>query len=600
MRGAAAISDKRFAFEPLEGRFTPSKSNTWTVIPFSKITDLISKMLFKTNEDRPFCTFSNLDSVLKLRLLSFFDLPELAAISSKSKAGNSLVCHPIIWRSIAARIGCPINEATPEIIYKQVLNFIASLQIIAAELLNTPEPCSTWFLKEELIQFIKKPTIAQIKKMQQFPTALMDIFQFEKMLTRLPNEFPSFNFEPPQELANFPITIERAINTPNLLNKWLSSEEQLIKARDTLAVWKALAKSADLLVPSFADLDTKEAVINRAGDFQTWFEDNKDALQLITKLTLKNLHLTSIPDQLGKLRALQELDFSGSLLTRLPNGISNLANLRSLECGMNLLTFLPKWIDQLTHLQKLNLSGNRLSSLPDTLGNLKELATLDIQHNQLSALPMTIGGCIKLETLILSHNQLTTIPEGICDLKKLKMLTLNSNLLSMLPEKFGQLENLETLDLSENYFSFFPESICLFSLLRSLSFKRNLLSSVPASIGQLVDLKELDLQNNRLEALPKESGNLAKLKVLKLGKNLFTSAPDAIRELVSLKKLDLRDNRLATIPPWLAHVEKLKVENNPLPLDLPAAQSSIQHKKIIWGTLAVAAVGLAFWHRVMM
>ncbi len=50
------------------------------------------------------------------------------------------------------------------------------------------------------------------------------------------------------------------------------------------------------------------------------------------------------------------------------------------------LTELPEPLGQLTQLQSLNLSSNQLTALPESLGQLSQLQEMDLSDNQLTAL----------------------------------------------------------------------------------------------------------------------------------------------------------------------------------------------------------------------
>src|SRR4029453_11875160 len=72
-----------------------------------------------------------------------------------------------------------------------------------------------------------------------------------------------------------------------------------------------------------------------------------------TVLSLSNLGLTALPEELGRLASLQQLILDGNQLTTLPEALGQLTNLQSLDLRDNQLTALPEALGQLTGLQWL-------------------------------------------------------------------------------------------------------------------------------------------------------------------------------------------------------------------------------------------------------
>ena len=82
------------------------------------------------------------------------------------------------------------------------------------------------------------------------------------------------------------------------------------------------------------------------------------------------LSLASLPPEIGRLTALQELYLSFNQLTNLRPEIGRLTALQKLDLSGNQLTSLPPEIGRLTALQELDLSANQLTSLPPEIGRL--------------------------------------------------------------------------------------------------------------------------------------------------------------------------------------------------------------------------------------
>ena len=127
----------------------------------------------------------------------------------------------------------------------------------------------------------------------------------------------------------------------------------------------------------------------------------------------KNIRLTELPKEIGRLKKLEYLSLGTNKLTKLPSSIGNLTNLRVLDLGFNSLESLPPQIGNLKNLEDLRLNNNNLTKLPPQIGNLTKLLTLDLRYNDLKSLPPQIGLCDNLQYLHLTGNKLKTLPKEI-------------------------------------------------------------------------------------------------------------------------------------------------------------------------------------------
>ena len=73
-------------------------------------------------------------------------------------------------------------------------------------------------------------------------------------------------------------------------------------------------------------------------------------------------------------------------LTSLPENIGNLKYLQELDLGWNELIYLPESFGNLVKVQKLYLWGNKLTSLSESFGNLVNLQELDLSDNPIVSL----------------------------------------------------------------------------------------------------------------------------------------------------------------------------------------------------------------------
>ena len=281
-------------------------------------------------------------------------------------------------------------------------------------------------------------------------------------------------------------------------------------------------------------------------------------LQALERLDLSHNTLTSLPESMGNLQALEWLDLSLNTLTSLPESIGNLQALKTLYLSDNMLTSLPESIGNLQALETLDLFHNTLTSLPASIGNLQALKTLYLYRNTLTSLPASIGNLHALETLDLFRNTLTSLPASIGNLKALESLDLSHSMLTSLPESIGNLQALEWLDLSSNTLTSLPESIGNLKALETLDLSHNTLTSLPESIGNLQLLFSLDLFRNTLTSLPESIGNLQLLLALDLFHNTLTSLPESIGNLQALEWLDLFHNTLTSLPDSIGNLQALK------------------------------------------
>jgi hypothetical protein len=110
----------------------------------------------------------------------------------------------------------------------------------------------------------------------------------------------------------------------------------------------------------------------------------------LVELYLDSNQLSSLPDSIGGLDALEILSLNNNPFTQLPGSISGLSSLVRLIINNNQLTSLPDEICQMTWLERLYANNNQIESLPDCIGNLTSLKSLQLANNKLSSLPASI------------------------------------------------------------------------------------------------------------------------------------------------------------------------------------------------------------------
>ncbi|KKL11138.1 hypothetical protein LCGC14_2548810, partial [marine sediment metagenome] len=190
------------------------------------------------------------------------------------------------------------------------------------------------------------------------------------------------------------------------------------------------------------------------------FLDELLELKDLRYLNLARIYsLTSLPENFGELRSLEELYLQSSNINSFPDSFYKLSSLRILELNKNSIEFLPPFIGRLKSLEYINLKGNFLTEIPDSIGNLKSLHTCYLNFNKIERIPDSIGKLSSLKTLYLNFNNLFTIPDAICELKSLELLNLSDNFLTFLPEKLADIYSLKKLVLYGNNFKEIPRQV---------------------------------------------------------------------------------------------------------------------------------------------
>lgn len=160
--------------------------------------------------------------------------------------------------------------------------------------------------------------------------------------------------------------------------------------------------------------------------------------------------LTTFPQEIFDLAdSLEVLNLSGNQLSSLPDDLTRLKNLKIIFCSENQFTHLPEVLGQFEHLDMVGfkanqirhcaaaaiskklrwliLTDNALTQVPDSIGDCQHMQKLMLAGNQLSALPESLHGCEKLELLRISANQFTHLPDWLFSLPRLAWLAFAGN-----------------------------------------------------------------------------------------------------------------------------------------------------------------------------
>lgn len=222
-------------------------------------------------------------------------------------------------------------------------------------------------------------------------------------------------------------------------------------------------------------------------------------------LHLSGVDISSLPESIGLLTALQELVLSDTRITALPESIGGLTELQVLVLSYTKITALPESTGRLTALQNLNLSGTGITALPESIVRLTELQVLYLFGTKITALPDSIGRLAALQTLNLNFTGITALPDSIVRLTALQILDLCGTKITALPETIGQIRSLERLDIGYTQ-----------------------ITELPDWIGELPNLKWLYLSGLKLKRIPKSIA----LKGLPFTTDIFASYGIGLRNTV--------------------------------------------------------------------
>lgn len=172
----------------------------------------------------------------------------------------------------------------------------------------------------------------------------------------------------------------------------------------------------------------------------------------IHRLTLA-CGLTEFPREIFDLAdTLEILDLSGNALSSLPDDLPRLKNLHTIFCSDNPFTELPDVLGQCAQLSMVGFKANRIrtvsgASLPP------KLRWLTLTDNEIEALPPEIGNCTQLQKLLLAGNRLRELPVELAACSRLELIRLAANRLGELPVWLASLPRLSWLAYAGNPFN---------------------------------------------------------------------------------------------------------------------------------------------------
>lgn len=144
------------------------------------------------------------------------------------------------------------------------------------------------------------------------------------------------------------------------------------------------------------------------------------------KQSYLNEAVKNIIDSLASFQGLQGLSLRGLHLGSVPPGVSKLRQLKSLYLEDLHLKGLPDWIGNLD-IESFSAIDNQLTDIPSSFGDLGALKELRLSFNPLGHIPPVIFDLVSLEHLAMDGCNLCEIPSDILRLEQLKSLEFDDS-----------------------------------------------------------------------------------------------------------------------------------------------------------------------------
>ncbi|XP_078700654.1 uncharacterized protein LOC144927210 [Branchiostoma floridae x Branchiostoma belcheri] len=147
--------------------------------------------------------------------------------------------------------------------------------------------------------------------------------------------------------------------------------------------------------------------------------DKISQLTGLTWLYISNCQFDEFPRQVLQLEGLKTLymgNWAGEGKPSLvPEDIGRLKNLENLRMENSDLESLPEGVRELVQLKYLNISENRFTSVPEQIMNLSNITELLLSNNRISRLPLNLGHMTQIVILEIVKNPLTYPPPDVCE-----------------------------------------------------------------------------------------------------------------------------------------------------------------------------------------
>jgi len=171
--------------------------------------------------------------------------------------------------------------------------------------------------------------------------------------------------------------------------------------------------------------------------------------------------LTSFPPEIFDLAdTLEILDLTGNALSSLPDDLPRLRKLRIVFCSNNLFTTLPAVLGACPELSMIGFKACQIREVP-AASLPPKLRWLTLTDNAIEVLPDEIGDCAQLQKLMLAGNRLSTLPASLARCTRLELLRISANRVPSLPAWLQDLPRLSWLACAGNPFNETREAAAL-------------------------------------------------------------------------------------------------------------------------------------------
>ena len=162
--------------------------------------------------------------------------------------------------------------------------------------------------------------------------------------------------------------------------------------------------------------------------------------------------LTEFPREIFDLaETLEILDLSGNALSSLPDDLPRLRKLRIIFCSDNQFTELPAVLGACPALTMVGFKANQIRTVaPESLP--AQLRWLVLTDNLIEELPTELGQRPALQKLMLAGNRLRALPASMAQLHRLELLRIAANGLTEFPSWLATLPRLTWLAYAGNPF----------------------------------------------------------------------------------------------------------------------------------------------------
>jgi len=144
-------------------------------------------------------------------------------------------------------------------------------------------------------------------------------------------------------------------------------------------------------------------------------------------LSLAHQKLTTFPKCILQLRDIRELWFLENRIQHLPENIGDLKFLIRIDMEKNYsLSSLPESVWDLKALEVLGLGGNKFSNISKRINELPNLKYLFLENNTFTKIPKYIWSLTQLQVLGLGGNNFKEISPKLQDFTQLRFLNLKN------------------------------------------------------------------------------------------------------------------------------------------------------------------------------